>query len=161
MSMLKTLFCCAFVFLETSNGFAKASRIMTDKVRDDYIAELESLIDYKDKDLEQAIPAVINPFFFEQPLILKLRAPGGITDQDILKSFGDVISVEVSGAFVRGSKRSLLMKSGELLKEGDKVTRALPDLGGMAANVTIGAIEREKFYIKLNNTEFTVDLSDR
>jgi len=140
---------------------AATSKIMSDQNREDYVSGLESIINYKDSELEQVIPYIINPFFFDQPLLLKLRAPGGVSDVDVLKSFGDVIINEVSGAFVRGSKRFLLMKSGDLLKEGDKVTRALPDLGDLDGTVTIGAIQREKFALKLNNVEIMLDLSGR
>lgn len=139
----------------------RTSRIMTDTQREDYLNTLIAIAEYEDKDLEEAIPYTINPFFFDLPLLLKLKAPGGISDEDVLISFSNVIINEISGAFVRGSKRSLLMKSGDLLREGDQLTRELPDLGNLEAKVTIGGIERDRFVLKLNNREYVVDLSGK
>ncbi len=134
---------------------------MVDRMREDYITSLDSIINYKDGELEQSIPYTINPFFFDQPLLLKLKAPGGISDEDVLGSFRDVIISEVSGAFVRGNKRYLLMKSGDLLKEEDRVVRKLPDLGDLEATVVIGPIQKDMFVLILNGSEFNVILSER
>lgn len=149
-----------FLFLTGSAMLqARTSRIMTDAQREDYLNEIRTVVDYEDPKLEEAIPYIINPFFFDLPLLLKLKAPGGISDEDVLVSFSNVILNEISGAFVRGSKRSLLMKSGELLREGDQIVRKLPDLGNIEAKVTIHEIQRDRFVLKLNNSDYVVDLS--
>lgn len=139
----------------------RASRILSDQDREAYLSDLESLLAYEDSELEQAMPYMINPFFFDQPLLLKLRAPGGVSDADLLASVAAVLVDEVSGAFVRGDRRSLLMKSGDLLREGDYISRNLPDLGGIQASVTIVSIERERFVLELNNSRLQVDLTER
>lgn len=138
---------------------ARTSRIMSDAQREAYLNEIRAVTDYNDPKLEEAIPYIINPFFFDLPLLLKLKAPGGISDEDVLVSFSNVILNEISGAFVRGNKRSLLMKSGELLREGDQLTRELPDLGNIQTKVTVREIHRDRFVLKLNNSEYVVDLS--
>ena len=162
MSLGRRITICLFAGLICGSSlYARTSRILTDIQRDEYLKQIESIIDYSDSDLEEAIPYIVNPFFFDLPLILKLKAPGGISDQDILQSFSSVVINEISGAFVRGSKRSLLMKSGDLLKEGDVLVRALPDLGNIEAKVTISVIQRDRFVLKLNNTEYVVDLSGK
>ncbi|MEQ9825286.1 MAG: hypothetical protein ABQ298_12955 [Puniceicoccaceae bacterium] len=140
---------------------ARSSRILSDQDRESYLSDLESILQYQDSDLEQAIPYIINPFFFDQPLLLKLRAPGGVSDTDLLASVARVLVDEVSGAFVRGDRRSLLMKSGDLLREGDHITRTLPDLGGIQSSVTIVRIERERFILERNGFRHEVDLSGR
>jgi len=154
ISLLLFLFLADFAVVQ-----ARTSRIMTDAQREDYLNEIRAIADYEDPKLEEAIPYIINPFFFDLPLLLKLKAPGGISDEDVLLSFSNVILNEISGAFVRGTKRSLLMKSGELLREGDQITRQLPDLGNIEAKVTVREIHRDRFVLKLNNSEYVVDLS--
>jgi hypothetical protein len=166
MSMQRMAFasvCAALVLWAGAvvSAQTRSARIMSERERKAMIEELESILEYKDAELEQLIPYIINPFFFEQPLLLKLRAPGGISDQDILTAFSSVLLDEVSGAFVRGDRRSLLMKSGELLREGEKITRSLPALGGVQASVEIGLIERESFLLKLNSSELAVVLTER
>ena len=160
MSRAKYISILMVLLLSALSVFARTPRIMSNTDRDGYLERLESLIHYHDADLEEAIPYIVNPFFFEQPLILKIKAPGGISDVDILESFSSLLVKEISGAFVRGSKRSLLMKSGDLLKEGDEVIRSLPDLGGLEAKVVIGTIQRKQFLLELNNEEYVVDLSE-
>lgn len=148
------------VLCASSSALGRASRILSDQDRETYLSDLEALLDYEDSDLEQAIPYMINPFFFDQPLLLKLRAPGGVSDTDLLASVAAVLIDEVSGAFVRGDRRSLLMKSGDLLREGDRISRNLPDLGGIQATVTIVSIERERFVLELNQSRLEVDLTE-
>lgn len=140
---------------------ARSTRILSETEREAYLTDLESILEYQDTDLAQSIPYLINPFFFEQPLLLKLRAPGGVSDKDLLASIAVVLLDEVSGAFVRADRRSLLMKSGDLLREGDRISRSLPDLGGIQASVTIGSIERDRFILELNSSEYEVDLTER
>jgi hypothetical protein len=138
---------------------SKAIRIMSDQLRNDYIQDLQTLLNYEDEELRASIPYVVNPFFFEQPLLLKLRAPGGVKDMDLLKAIGDTLVAEISGAFVRGSRRSLLMKNGELIKEGDSITKKVANFGGLETTVTIESIDRDKFVLKLNESVITVDLT--
>ena len=138
---------------------AKARRIVSDKVRNDSIQKLESLLNYEDEGLQASIPYTVNPFFFEQPLLLKLRAPGGVKDQDLLQTIGNNLINEISGAFVRGSKRYLLMKNGNLIKEGDKITRRVESFGGLETVVTVDEIGRDKFILKLNKAAITIDLT--
>lgn len=148
-----------WVFLGIIPVHSRAVRIISDVKRDAFIDELHLILNYKDDELKSSIPYVINPFFFEQPLLLKLRIPGGVKDQDVLKSMGELLASEITGAFIRGSKRSLLMKNGELIREGDIITRTIADFGDMETTVLIEKIERYRFVLKLNNSVRTVDLS--
>lgn len=148
-----------WVFLGIIPVHSRAVRIISDVKRDAFIDELHLILNYKDDELKSSIPYVINPFFFEQPLLLKLRMPGGVKDQDVLKSMGELLASEITGAFIRGSKRSLLMKNGELIREGDIITRTIADFGDMETTVLIEKIERYRFVLKLNNSVRTVDLS--
>ena len=138
---------------------AKARRIVSDHIRNEYVQDLESLLNYEDEDLRARIPYTVNPFFFEQPLLLKLRAPGGLKDQDLLQSVGASLINDISGAFVRGSRRYLLMKNGDLVKEGDTITRKVESFGGLETTVTVDEIGKDKFVLKLNKTAITVDLT--
>lgn len=151
----------AFLLILTvcvSSTYSRASRIMGIKAREDIIADLERLLNFEDQEFRDSIPAVVSPFYFEQPLVLKLRAPGGLNDDDLLQSIGEAIASEVSGAFVRGSRRSLLMKNGELIKEGDSLTRIVEEFGGLETSVSIEKIERDGFVLKLNDSSRTVEL---
>ena len=136
-----------------------ATRIMSDRDRNDSIQNLKLLLHYEDEELRARIPYTINPFFFEQPLLLKLRAPGGVKDKDILDTVRQILVGDISGAFVRGSRRYLLMKNGDLIKEGDTITEQLESFGGMETTVTVESIGRETFVLRLNKTVLTVDLT--
>ena len=140
---------------------AKVNRITPQKARAQWNADLEAILNFKNEELKASFPYVINPFFFEQPLILKLKMPGGVKDVDLLDSMGGLIKGEVSGAFVRGSRRSLLMKNGELIKEMDKLTRVLTDFGNMEITVTIVEILKDGFVLELNDSTHIVDLSGK
>lgn len=159
MTNRRSIILLSFAILFGVTSLHSATRIMSDKLRNEAIQDLKSLLNYEDEELRSRIPNTVNPFFFEQPLLLKLRAPGGVKDQDILETVGEMLIEEVSGAFVRGSKRYLLMKNGELIKEGDTITEQLESFGGMETTVTVEDIERERFVLKLNKTVLTVDLA--
>jgi hypothetical protein len=161
MKQLLKLLLLSFLIMAYSHGLARTTRILSDKSRDEAIQNLEGILSRKDTALISEFPYVVNPFFFEQPLLLKLRAPGGISDLDLLKAVGAQLLDELSGAFVRGSRRSLLMESGDLVKEGDELTRKVVAFGGVETKVTVLEIARGHFVLGLNNSRYHVDMASR
>jgi hypothetical protein len=135
------------------------SPILNQRIRVNTLTQIEELLSFSNPELKDAIPSVSTPFFFEQPLLLVLRAPGGIKQLDMLKSMANVLQLEISGSFVRGNRSVILLKNGGLLSEGDTVTRSLPNYGGMATTATIAVIDRNGYTMEMGNSRFFVDLS--
>lgn len=156
--LISILILQTFVFISVTDG--RVTRILSAEKRSDFIQRMEAVLSYQDETLRDNFPYVLNPFYFEQPLVLKLRVPGGVSDGDVLEAAAAMMAPEVSGAFVRGSKRSLLMKSGDLVKEGDQITRTLPQLGEIEATVLVSRIYRDGFSLVLNQSSIDVKLSD-
>jgi hypothetical protein len=137
----------------------RVAPILTHQSRVNTLAQIKSLLAYEDLELKEKIPFVATPFFFEQPLLLLLRAPGGVKQLDMLKSMSNVLQREISGSFVRGNRSVILLKNGVLLTEGDGITRNLPEFGGMAATATIAIIDRTGYTLEMGKTRLFVDLS--
>jgi hypothetical protein len=151
------VFC--FGMLLPLSGIARSEMIVADKRRNSDIEDLSRIIRFEDAELRAKIPYLISPFFFKQPILLELRRPGGMTDTTILAKIGIMVGRDVSGAFVRGNTSYLIMKNGELLKEGDSITRSIPEFGNMQAQLIVGRIGHDSFILKLNRTEISVELA--
>ncbi len=151
----------AVLLIITTSLFSQVRRILPSEVRAEYIDKARSLLNYENEELKANIPYVVNPYFFEQPLLLKINSPGGLDDRDLLQAVGTMLVGELSGAFIRGQRRSLLMNNGELLREGDEITREIPEFNNMQTTVTIALIRSDGFTLELNNTEYDVILGEQ
>lgn len=135
------------ILSSSSSLMAKVERIMPLKVRRDYIAKLEHYLQYEDKRIEASIDEVVNPFFFEQPLIL-----ARFSDVEKVSALGEVLQRDVSGAIVSGGRSYLQMKSGSLLREGETVVRVVPSLGNMRVEAVISGIAQDRFTLRMNDS---------
>ncbi len=132
--------------VSASDLTAKVERIMPLRVRRDYIARLEHYLSYKDADLVSSIGDVVNPFFFEQPLIL-----ARFSDVEKVSALGAVLQRDVSGAIVSGGRSYLQMKTGSLLREGETVVRVVPSLGNMRVEAVVSGIAQDRFTLRMND----------
>lgn len=147
----KVLSVLLLVMLSASPLMAKIERIMPLRVRKDYITKMEHYMFFEDKELFDQIDDVVNPFFFEQPLIL-----ARFSDEEKVSALGGVLQREVSGAIVSGGRSYLQMKSGSLLREGDTVVRVVPSLGNMRVEAVISGIAQDRFTLGMNDAKVDV-----
>lgn len=151
MRMRRGFWVLLALLVSSSGLLAKVERIMPLKVRKDYIARLEHFLNYEDLELKASISEVVNPFFFEQPLIL-----ARFSDKDRISALGSLLQREVSGAIVSGGRSYLQMKSGSLLREGETVVRVVPNLGNMRVEAVISNIAQGRFSLRMNDTSVDV-----